>query len=202
MTKQPVKLYVIRHGKTIFNALDRMQGVGDSPLLESGKEEIREIGRLYATRGWRIGQTFHSVAPRTKGSLAILQEEMRLDVTPIEAADIEEWNFGSFEGFDGGIWVNNELIPYTAGKSSLKEMTFAEIADAFHTIDTIGVTPNWEGLRDRILLGFEGVARDLYKRQEDGLIVSHGKTMSTLYYILTGETFLAGIKNGGLLELS
>ena len=26
--------------------------------------------------------------------------------------------------------------------------------------------------------------------------------MSTLYYILTGETFLAGIKNGGLLELS
>ena len=94
------------------------------------------------------------------------------------------------------------LIPYTAGKSSLKEMTFAEIADAFHTIDTLGVTPNWEGLRDLILRGFEGVAQDLYQRQEDGLIVSHGKTMSTLYYILTGETFLAGIKNGGLLELS
>ena len=60
-------------------------------------------------------------------------------MTPIEAADIEEWNFGSFEGFDGGIWVNNELIPYTAGKSSLKEMTFAEIADAFHAIDTLVV---------------------------------------------------------------
>ena len=82
--------------------------------------------------------------------------------------------------------VNTELIPYTAGKSSLKEMTFAEIADAFHTIDTIGVTPNWEQLRDRILRGFEGIARDLYQRQEDGLIVSHGKTMSTLCYILTG----------------
>ena len=27
-------------------------------------------------------------------------------------------------------------------------------------------------------------------------------TMSTLYYILIGETFLAGIKNGSLLELS
>lgn len=38
MIKQPVKLYVVRHGKTIFNALDRMQGVGNSPLLESGKE--------------------------------------------------------------------------------------------------------------------------------------------------------------------
>ena len=46
------------------------------------------------------------------------------------------------------------------------------------------------------------MARDLHQRQEGGLIVSHGKTMSTLYYILTGETFLAGIKNGGLLELS
>ena len=51
MTKQPVKLYVVRHGETIFNVLDRMQGVGDSPLIESGKEEIREIGRHYAARG-------------------------------------------------------------------------------------------------------------------------------------------------------
>lgn len=202
MTQRPIKLYAVRHGKTIFNALDRMQGVGNSPLLESGKQEIREIGRHYATRGWQIGQTYHSVAPRTKETLDILQEEMGLNNTPIEAADIEEWNFGSFEGFDGGTWVNTKLIPHTAGKLSLEEMTFAEIADAFHTIDTRGITPNWEGLRDRITRGFEGIAQDLYPRQEDGLVVSHGKTMSTLYYILTGETFLAGIKNGGLLELS
>ena len=179
-----------------------MQGVENSPLLESGKQEIREIGRHYANRGWQIGQTFHSVAPRTKETLVILQEEMGLDATHIEAADIEEWNFGSFEGFDGCVWANTKLIPHTAGKSSLDEITFAEIADAFHTIDTLGVTPNWEGLRDRITRGFEGIAQDLYQRQEDGLVVSHGETMSTLYYILTGETFLSGIKNGGLLELS
>lgn len=87
---------------------------------------------------------------------------MGLDAAPIEAPDIEEWNFGSFEGFDGGTWVNQELIPHTAGKSSLDEMTFEEIDDSLNTIDTLGVTPNWEGLRDRITRGFEGVAQDLY----------------------------------------
>lgn len=66
MAKRPVKLYVVHHCKTIFNALDRMQGVGNSPLLESVKQEIREIGKHYATRDLRIGQTFHSVAPRPR----------------------------------------------------------------------------------------------------------------------------------------
>ena len=188
---KPVKVYVVRHGKTIFNAMDKIQGVANAPLIESGKQEIHAIGKHYATRGWEIHQTFHSIAPRTRETLAILQD------------DVEEWNFGSFEGFDNGKWLFLEVLPQVVGKSSLEEMTCDEIADAFHTIDTLGIAPSWENLRDRIKRGFEGVARVLHQRQENGLIVSHGMTMLALYFILTGETILSGsIKNGGLLELT
>lgn len=202
-TAAPIKVYVVRHGKTIFNAMDKIQGVANAPLIESGKQEIHAIGKHYATRGWEIHQTFHSIAPRTRETLAILQEELGLRTTPIEADDVEEWNFGSFEGFDNGKWLFLEVLPQVVGKSSLEEMTCDEIANALHTIDTLGIAPSWESLRDRIKRGFEGVARVLHQRQENGLIVSHGMTMLALYFILTGETILSGsIKNGGLLELT
>ena len=38
-----VKLYIVRHGKTMFNTIGRAQGWSDSPLTPFG-EGIRELG--------------------------------------------------------------------------------------------------------------------------------------------------------------
>ena len=82
-------------------------------------------------------------------------------------------------------------------------MTCDEIANAVHEIDTLGVVPTWDELRDQILNGFIELARDCRSKGVDGLAVSHGMTMLALHYILTGDTLVSGsIHNGGLLELS
>lgn len=39
-----VKLYIARHGKTMFNNIGRVQGWSDSPLTPFGEEGIRELG--------------------------------------------------------------------------------------------------------------------------------------------------------------
>ena len=39
-----VKLYIARHGKTMFNTIGRVQGWSDSPLTPFGEEGIRELG--------------------------------------------------------------------------------------------------------------------------------------------------------------
>ena len=57
MTKQPVKLYVVRHGKTIFNAPDRMQGVRFARSVGSTPREDGESARPFTQ--WRH-------APRTR----------------------------------------------------------------------------------------------------------------------------------------
>lgn len=213
--KKTIKLYVVRHGKTYFNATDRIQGVSDAPLMPSGIEEIRAVGREFASRGWKIDQTFHSPLARAKETVELLRDEMGLNkrkgkIYPrkaIPAPGTEEWNFGSYEGKDNGIELFTQLLPRVAGKDNLADMTCEEIANAFHEIDTFKFSPTWDELKERILKGFEDVARELHSdeqgfRGHNGLIVSHGMTMLALYYILTGVTLYPGsIKNGGLLEL-
>lgn len=41
-----MKLYFVRHGKTLWNLEGRFQGAnGDSPLLESSKDDLRQLAR-------------------------------------------------------------------------------------------------------------------------------------------------------------
>ena len=38
------KLYIIRHGKTMFNTIGRAQGWSDTPLTAEGERGIHELG--------------------------------------------------------------------------------------------------------------------------------------------------------------
>lgn len=40
-------LYLMRHGKTLFNERNLLQGVCNSPLTEEGKEQARRTKREY-----------------------------------------------------------------------------------------------------------------------------------------------------------
>ena len=42
MTK--TRLFIIRHGKTMFNTIGRAQGWSDTPLTAEGERGIRELG--------------------------------------------------------------------------------------------------------------------------------------------------------------
>ena len=39
------KLYLVRHGQTLFNELHMTQGWCDSPLTELGRKQAKEAGR-------------------------------------------------------------------------------------------------------------------------------------------------------------
>ncbi len=38
-------LYIVRHGKTMFNTIERVQGWCDTPLTKQGQEGIHYLGR-------------------------------------------------------------------------------------------------------------------------------------------------------------
>ena len=62
-----VRLYLIRHGKTMFNTIGRAQGWSDTPLTAEGELGIHELGiglkesglqfdRAYSRRTWPAGE--------------------------------------------------------------------------------------------------------------------------------------------------
>jgi len=40
-----VRFYIVRHGQTLLNSLDRAQGWADFPLTASGKQAAKELGK-------------------------------------------------------------------------------------------------------------------------------------------------------------
>ncbi|VEI44847.1 phosphoglycerate mutase [Actinobacillus equuli] len=40
-----LNIYLVRHGKTVWNLEGRLQGSGDSPLVEEGIEGAKKAGR-------------------------------------------------------------------------------------------------------------------------------------------------------------
>lgn len=69
-------LYLMRHGETVFNVQERIQGWVDSPLTERGIEQARAAGRRLAERGVVIDHAYCSTAERASDTLELALEAM------------------------------------------------------------------------------------------------------------------------------
>ena len=59
-----LELWLVRHGKTVFNTLGRLQGWSDSPLTPEGCAAAADLGMRLAASGVRFDAAFASTAPR------------------------------------------------------------------------------------------------------------------------------------------
>ncbi len=183
------RLYISRHGKTMFNTIGRVQGWCDTPLTEKGEEGIRELGLGLREAGLDFKLAVSSDLGRTVQTMTIaLRELEKLGTIPYyQDKRIREWCFGSFEGmYDAELF--NGVLPRISGIMDASTMSFEEIAKGIQEADTAGWSESWEVLSRRILMGFEAIAQDLEKQGGgNALVVSHGMTIATLAHLLEPE---------------
>ena len=184
-----VRLYISRHGKTMFNTIGRVQGWCDTPLTKKGEEGIRELGLGLKDTGVDFKLAVSSDLGRTVQTMTIaLRELEKLGEIPYyQDKRIREWCFGSFEGmYDAELFQG--VLPRLKGTVDTNGMSFAEIATGIQEADTAGWSESWEVLSNRILTGFESIAQDLEKQGGgNALVVSHGMTIATLAHLLDPE---------------
>ncbi|GMA54558.1 hypothetical protein GCM10025857_59150 [Alicyclobacillus contaminans] len=99
------ELYVVRHGKTMFNTVQRVQGWCDTPLTKTGVEGIQHLGaglkdvdfkEAYASDSGRAIETARLILSQHPNGPQI---PFRVDKR------IREWCFGSLEGgYDAEMW--------------------------------------------------------------------------------------------------
>ena len=92
-----MKLYFVRHGKTLWNIEGRFQGAsGDSPLLEESIETLKKLGKYLQEIPFDV--IYSSDLPRAVTSAQIIQSQLK-DSCPLQETPLlREWQLGKLEG--------------------------------------------------------------------------------------------------------
>ncbi len=145
------KLYLIRHGQTIFNETGKVQGWSDSPLSKLGLRQTEAAKQFINDKNLHFDKVYSSPLSRCLTTTKLL-----IDQEYEEHPGLMEWNFGYYEGdenkvvFKDGRWnklMHGEDQDYfkVKGGESYQEfvdrinLAFKEIIDAGHE-STLAVT--------------------------------------------------------------
>ena len=91
-----MKLYVVRHGETVWNKLHKVQGVADIPLAENGILLAEKTGEALKDVSFDLCITSPLIRARKTAELILEKQSGKVSV--IEHARIQEINFGVLEG--------------------------------------------------------------------------------------------------------
>lgn len=87
------KLFIMRHGETLFNTQKRVQGWCDSPLTEVGIQQAGLAAAYFKDRGIHFDAVYSSTQERATDTAKLVGQRDQV----IQLKGIKEMNFGSFE---------------------------------------------------------------------------------------------------------
>lgn len=205
MTK--TELYVVRHGKTMFNTLQRVQGWCDTPLTSVGKQAIHYLG--LGLKDMEFVEAVSSDSGRAIETMRlILGEHPKGAEIPYHVDErIREWCFGSLEGgYDAEMWgVIPRILDFPDYDDMIaSHVSFQEIANALYEADTANWAETYEELAHRVMTGFEDIA---YRVEKKGggkaVVVSHGLTIAFLLNLIDSNSDVRiDIENGSVTHLA
>ena len=187
----PVVFFVVRHGKTLFNEMGKVQGWCDTPLTEDGVEVARALGRglaripfadAYSSDMGRAIQTLREVlAARSEANPSAAQPRRH---DPDER--LREWCYGDLEGGTGAHLhdVLEQAFGERLPQARLNER-LPDIANAIARWDESGRAERFDQVKAR-LCSFFHEAGDRAIEQGGGnvLIVTHSFAIRSIMYLL------------------
>ena len=87
-------IYLMRHGETIMNHEERLQGQIDAELNDTGIAEARKAAKIIAGAGIQFDRIYSSPLKRAMQTAEIVAAGKPVTVEPL----ITEMHFGSYEG--------------------------------------------------------------------------------------------------------
>lgn len=92
-----VTIYLVRHGRTVWNLEGRLQGSGDSALVEEGIIGAKKTG--IALKHIPFTAAYSSMQKRAQDTANyILAENERSNIPHFHHKGLNEFDFGSWEG--------------------------------------------------------------------------------------------------------
>lgn len=184
MLPSSLTLYLVRHGKTVFNTVGRLQGWSDSPLTEEGVAVAAALGRALACRNEVFDAAFSSTSPRAADTAAIVLQQMGSTAPLHRFSELREYCFGGLEGEK--VETVHRLIMQERAIATLEEWLAHYrgaprnlIAESVSKIDPLGLAETEEAFHSRLQVGLN----KLLAASPDGgkvLLVCHGMAITAL----------------------
>jgi len=101
-----VRFYIVRHGQTLLNSLDRAQGWADSPLTETGKQMAADIG--HKLNGVDFDAAYTSDMLRAVQTAELILEAGEKSGVPVKKdVRLREWCLGNMEAENNAVFIEN-----------------------------------------------------------------------------------------------
>ncbi|WP_165022526.1 histidine phosphatase family protein [Dysgonomonas sp. ZJ279] len=194
-----ITIYVARHGKTMMNSLDKVQGWCDSPLTKEGIDAARYLG--YGMDDITFRTAYCSDLRRTRQTVQIvLGAKGQDDIPVIELAGLREACFGSFEAdYNGVMWGNAALfLQYTSYEDMYKDImdrkiNYSHVLNVIKKLDKMGMAESFDQLEARTQESLKEIAEN-EAQYGDGnvLVIAHGMSILGMLYNLGGDKLLKG----------
>ncbi|MDR2194862.1 MAG: histidine phosphatase family protein [Treponema sp.] len=216
---EKLTIYVVRHGETIFNLMDRVQGICDSILTEKGITGVVNMGK--GLRGVPFNAVYASDLKRAVDSarLAMKQNRATKGWTVIEKPELREVSFGIFEGGPNsamyaafaeylGLFVPNYTTVISAAMTPIVQYYGGDMkkfikgfVDFNKKIDTeYKITESADEVYARLQKGMS----EIIAENPDGgnvMLVAHGLSICFLLTAAVGTEVSAPLENSSVTKL-
>lgn len=187
-----VTIYFARHGKTLFNTFDRVQGWSDSPLTEPGIEVAKYLGE--GLKDIKFDSYYASDAGRQRETIqVILNQQGIYDYHLNELKGLREVFFGSYEGGFNREMVEGsmKLAGYSSVKSYFAAMKAGQLdmmfgIDCIAKSDSKGLAETSAQVKARTQAALQTIVDNALRNGEKNVLaVSSGSSMQIMISDLT-----------------
>jgi broad specificity phosphatase PhoE len=201
MESSKITIHLTRHGKTIFNTVDRVQGWADTPLTAEGIKVAEELARGLKIEGVKYDSIYTSDLGRTIETAEIIMSISEQKDMPInKLKGFREMYFGKYEGDFNAVMAGDVLKSLNlTSMSELSSLTFETVIDTISNNDETGEAETWAEYSARIKDALSHVVDVAKKNNEKTiLVVAHGQTIGSILSMIDESILFRHVGNASI----
>lgn len=214
-TPDELTLYIVRHGKTMLNTTDRVQGWSDAVLTPAGEEVVTAAGVGLKDIDFQNAYSSDSGRAIQTAKLILKQNKTGSGLEPTTDERLREFNFGTYEGdLNETMWqdiADDQGITLEEFKKNMTPESFANSVAKLDTKNVEEAKMNWpaedyQTITKRLKAGIDDIVQKEMKNEGSGniLIASHGLSISALLATLFDDYKIpeGGLKNASVCTVT
>ncbi len=179
----PLEIWLVRHGETIFNIKGLVQGWSDSPLTNNGQLQTAHLGKKLKSRHLNFSSIYSSDLIRCLDTAEILRNNINPHIEIHSDKRLREINTGDGEG--DSIKTHLKQYPYSLNIKKHPGTPNGE---------------NWNDVFNRVIPAIKDIG-ECNLNNEKVLVVSHSMVIAGLICYLQNNDELISIPNNSVTIL-